>query len=112
MKFNKMLLLVGAVALPYVTSAAPDLINASGQVKFLLDTIIPIMITVAVIYFFWGLAKYILESEKTDKKEEGRNIMIYGLIALFVMLSVWGLIGAIGATFDIGQGGSVPIPTI
>ncbi len=112
MKFKKTLLLIGATALPYITSAAPNLESAALTVKRLLDLVIPIIITIAVIYFFWGLAKYILESENSEKKEEGRNIMIYGLVALFVIISVWGLIGLIGNTFGIGPGSAVPIPRV
>ena len=38
--------------------------------------------------------------------------MIYGVIALFVMVSVWGLVGLIGNTFGIQQGGGAIIPSI
>jgi len=68
----------------------------------------------AVIYFFWGLAQYIIKSGNEEARTEARNIMIYGIIILFVMLSVWGLVGLVGSTFGVGQGGSAGglIPTV
>lgn len=47
----------------------------------------------AVLIFMWGLAKFIFKIGSSEKAvEEGRNIMVWGLIALFVMTSVWGII--------------------
>ncbi len=62
--------------------------------------------TLALIFFFWGLAKYILSAGDEEKKTEGRNIMIYGVIALFVMVSVWGLTTLLGNTFGVTGGGA------
>jgi len=112
MKLKKFASLIGIMALPALVSAA-TIVTALEQIKQILNAIIPIVITLAVIYFFWGLAQYILGGvDSPEKKEAGRNIMIYGLIALFVMVSVWGLVGLIGGTFGVGQGGSVSLPQI
>ena len=73
----------------------------------IINAAIPVVLALAVLYFFWGLAQYVLNSANEDKKEEGRNIMIWGIIALFVMVSVWGLIRMLQTTF--GVGGQTPI---
>lgn len=69
----------------------------------LINIAIPIVLALAVLYFFWGLAQYVLNSANEEKKEEGRTIMIYGIIALFVMVSVWGLIRMLQTTFNVGD---------
>jgi hypothetical protein len=38
--------------------------------------------------------------------------MIWGIVALFVMVSVWGLVRFIGNAFNIEQGGSANVPTV
>lgn len=113
MYMKKYLSLAGTFALPAFAFAA-TFNSIAAQVQDLLNLLIPILITLAVIYFFWGLANYILNSGDTEKKEEGRNIMIWGIVALFVMVSIWGLVGLIGSTFGIQQGGSGAgyIPTV
>ncbi len=111
MKLKKLVLLFGVVALPSFASAA-TIISVLFQIKSILNAIIPIVITIAVIYFFWGLGQYIIMQESEEKKIAGRDKMIYGIIALFVMVSVWGLVGIVGGTFGVGQGGSIQLPVI
>jgi len=38
--------------------------------------------------------------------------MIWGLIALFVMVAVWGLVRFIGDALDIDQGETIIVPTV
>lgn len=59
-----------------------------ADIQQFIDMIIPIMIGIALIFFFWGLVQYVRKPEAA----EGRKIMIGGLIALFIMVSVWGII--------------------
>ena len=110
---KKIIFPVATFALPVVALAA-TVNSVINQVQDILNLVIPILITLAVIYFFWGLANYILGAGDEGKREEGRNIMIWGIIALFVMVSVWGLIGLIGSTFGItpGQSGAGYIPRV
>ncbi|MSR71011.1 hypothetical protein EXS62_03150 [Candidatus Kaiserbacteria bacterium] len=56
----------------------------------IVNMLIPILIAVALIVFFWGLIQYIRQSGKGH--EAGKKIMIAGLVSLFVMVSVWGII--------------------
>ena len=67
--------------------------------------LIPILIGVAVIFFFYGLVKYIREPEKQD----GKKIMIAGLISLFVMVSLWGIISFAGNAIGISQNNGGPL---
>lgn len=82
-----------------------------GTINNLLNWLIPILITLAIVYFIWGVIRYVFSKEDDDKKA-ARSIMINGLIGLFVILSVWGLIAVIGNTFGISQGGANPNPTL
>jgi uncharacterized membrane protein YidH (DUF202 family) len=67
-----------------------DLINRVGQ---LVDSLIVIVIALALLAFFWGLAKFIFNVSGDQKSvEEGKRIMLWGIIALFVMISVWGIV--------------------
>ena len=102
---------VGVFAIPLLASAA-TIETILVTVKRLMDLGIPILITLALLYFLFGLGEYVLESHDDAKKTEGRNRMIYGVVALFVMVSVWGLVGVIASQFGITAGGQIPIPSI
>ena len=77
------------------------------------NLLIPIVFALALLYFFWGLATYILSSGDPEKKEEGRNKMVWGIVALFVMASIWGLVNFLQDALDIDEGSAptIEIPT-
>jgi hypothetical protein len=78
-----------------------------GAVRGIINTLIPMAFAVALLVFFWGLAKFILSAGNEDAKETGKRIMIWGIVALFVMASVWGIVAFIGSALGIGQGQNI-----
>ena len=67
-----------------------DLITSVGG---LLNPLIVVLVAAALLVFFWGLVKFIFRVGGDEKAVgEGKRLMIWGLIALFVMISVWGII--------------------
>jgi len=111
---KKLIYLAGLFALPVVTSAAGTTLGSILSVfKGLLDAIIPIIITLAVVYFFYGVAKYVMAAGDEEAQKAGRSIMIYGVIGLFVIVAVWGLVAMLGTTFGVTIGGGAPtLPTV
>ena len=92
---------MGAVLLPALALAQTDVQGILLTVQDILNIIIPIIMTLALLYFFWGLANYILGVGDEEKRKAGREMMIYGIIALFVMAAVWGLVRVVGTTFGV-----------
>ena len=73
----------------------------------------PLAVTAAVLAFFWFLIEFIWKGNAdATKRAEGLRGMGYAVLALFVMVSIWGLVGFMGSIVGIGQGGSVPIPQV
>lgn len=72
--------------------------------KIILDLVkksIPLVIAFAVLYFLWGARKYITAIDGDDQKE-AKDMIVHGIIILFVMVSVWGLVNLIVSTFGVG----------
>jgi hypothetical protein len=66
------------------------------------NTLIPLAFALCLFYFFWGVAKYIREGATSDKAaEEGKRIMIWGVVGLFVAFSIWGIISFIKSELNI-----------
>ncbi|MBX4215493.1 hypothetical protein KW797_00935 [Candidatus Parcubacteria bacterium] len=95
-------------ALPLMAFAQTTIDSIVVRFGNIIQLLVPIFITLAVLYFFWGLIQYI--KGDAEEKEKGRTTMIWGIIALFVMVSVFGLISLLGSTFGINQGGTIPVP--
>ena len=105
--------ILGILALtPVVAFAATTLDNVFDDIGNLIGLATPIIVGLALLFFFIGLAKYILNTGDEEKKDEGKNIMIWGIIALFVMVSVWGLVNLLADTFNIDQTETIDVPSV
>ena len=107
--FSLALFALPAFALAQDLSGLDRLLNAIGD---LVDSATPIVVGIALLAFFWGLARYIFNAGSDEAKKEGRNIMIWGIVALFVMVSVWGLVRFLGDALDIDQVDSINPPGV
>jgi len=76
----------------------------------ILAPLVTALLTLALLAFFWGMIKYI-KSQGTDKKE-GKDIMIWGIIGLAVMVSVWGLVNLVVGTLGVNQNSTITVPQI
>jgi heme A synthase len=63
-----------------------------------------LIFTLAFALFFWGVVQYVINDSEEAKKAKGRQFMIWGLIALFVMFTVWGIVKLLAATFGFDTG--------
>ena len=72
------------------------------QLTNLVLTAIPILVALALLFFFWGLAGWVMSAGDAEKAKEGRARMIWGLIALFFIVSVGGVVGVLARTFFPG----------
>ena len=63
--------------------------------------VIPLIFAVAVVMFIWGVVQYVIHDDEEAKKDKGKQFMVWGIIALTVMISVWGLVGIVGRTFGL-----------
>ncbi len=54
--------------------------------------IIPIIASLALLAFFWGLVKFISNAGDEKAIGDGKSLMKWGLVALFVMVSIWGIL--------------------
>ena len=88
-------------------SKLPDVMNYFTCV--IGKSVIPLLFAVAVVMFVWGAVKFfIIDSAEEKKREQGKQFMLWGIIALAVMLSIWGLVNILGNTFGISSGGFLP----
>ncbi len=67
----------------------------------LLNALIGMLITAAIVVFFWGLIKYLLHDGSSEDAHKGVYQMIWGVVAIFVMVSIWGLIALLQRTFQV-----------
>ncbi len=74
------------------------------EIKKLLGDVIPLLVALAIIYFFWGLVQFLKNAGDVKTHEDGKNKIIWGLLAIFVMLSIAGILELIGSTLGLDTG--------
>lgn len=112
---KRILITVGATLATVLSPLVAFAANANtilNEISSLIGLATPIVVALALLYFFWGLANYILNQGDEKKKDQGKHIMIWGIIALFVMVSVWGIINVIQNTFNIDSQHSINVPCV
>lgn len=102
-----------AFAAPAACSAAvsgtiPAIICTIGNI---LNSIIPVLVILGIIYFVWGVITYVIASDEEAKKS-GRNRIIYGIIGLAAIVAMWGLVNILITTFGLNSNTNVTLPTI
>ena len=95
-----------------ITSAlllAPQLASATtaadiiGVVGGLVNALVPVAFSAMILLFVWGVAMYILNPDK----KKGVAILLWGVIGIAVVASLWGIIALLEHTF--GVDGAQPI---
>ena len=111
----KKVILLAVVALVPFLASAEALDNVSGlltEFGNLVNSAIPVLIAVAVLGFFWGLVKFIFAQSNEEKKADAKKVMVWSLIALVVMVSVWGLVAWVQDAAGIDEGDVVEVPLV
>lgn len=52
----------------------------------------------ATIYFLWGVFEFIRDYDSPEARSTGAQHMLWGIIGLFIMFSVFGIMNLIGDT--------------
>ncbi|OHA59893.1 MAG: hypothetical protein A2589_02530 [Candidatus Vogelbacteria bacterium RIFOXYD1_FULL_46_19] len=99
--------------IPALTFAAfNDFDDAISTITGWLNDLIPLLIGIAVIVFLWGVVKYVIAGSDSTKRKEGGALMAYGILAIFVMISVWGLVNILVDTLDLNTNIPTDLPQV
>ena len=69
-----------------------------------------LLVALAVVFFLYGILKYITAGDDEEKRGKMKNVMIYGIIGLFVMISFWGIVNILINTFELDTYPYVDVP--
>ncbi len=106
-KYNK--IFIGLLAFtPAISFAALSGLQTLLQdFRQIIGTVVTVIFALALAFFFWGVAQFILNDAGNDKtREDGKKKMMWGIIALFVMFSIYGILRAVGSLIGISPASS------
>lgn len=66
-----------------------SLVNAVNKV--VINPFIILLFACALVVFVWGVAKYLLNPESEEIRKESKSHMMWGVIGMFIMVSVFAI---------------------
>ena len=76
--------------------------GSTGIIGFINLVVVPFIFTIAFAAFLWGIFNYFFfHGEEGAKRAAGREFILYGIIGMVVLFSVWGLVNILLATLGI-----------
>lgn len=83
-------------------------------VPFIDGYVIQLLYVLAFLFFLYGIFKFFFLGAGEENRQKGKQFIVYGLIGLVVLFSVWGLVKlTLTSIFPGGSwngGGSVGLP--
>lgn len=86
--------------------------SAVGSInKVLINPLIVLLFALATVYFLYGIVEYFIKPDSKDIKEETNRKITYGLIGMFIMIAVYGILNTYLNTINenrikVDRGGS------
>ena len=91
--------------LPFAALAQFNEVNVFiGKIsEFINGVIIPFIFGLALLMFIWGVFKFfILGGSDETKQEEGKQLILYSVVGLVVMVSIFGIVNLVANGFFSG----------
>ena len=93
-------------------AAITDYNSLTGFVSVVLNWATSFLLAVAVVYFLYGVIKFVTAGEEAEERQKGAGMMLYGIIAIAVMASVWALVNIFTNTLGVGNSRALPPPAL
>ncbi len=94
-------------------AAVGESVTAQGIIDGIVNTVFEpiayLLFSLGFLVFMWGLIEFIANPTNSSIKEKGKQHMIFGILGLLIMVSVWGIVDLVTSTLgidcgDIGSG--------
>jgi len=87
--------------LPQIANAQTVSALVSKIQDAIINPIIGIIFALALLLFVWGVARFLIQADDANAREQGKKHIIYGLIGMFIMVSVYGILSVITGTLGV-----------
>jgi heme/copper-type cytochrome/quinol oxidase subunit 4 len=95
---------LGSASTPTGSASTPTGIGFAGIVtniiNFFNNSVIPLIYALAFVFFLIGIVRYFFIEGGEEGQTKGKQFVLYGLIGLVVLFSVWGILNIMLATLN------------
>lgn len=81
-------------------------------IGFIDRVLVPLVFAVAFVVFIWGVFQYLIAGgANEEQRDKGKQLIVWGVVGFFVMVSVWGIVNVLVGTFQFGNTNAPTLPT-
>jgi len=73
-----------------------------GVTREIFNPILGVIFALALVYFIYGLMTFIFSADNQQGRIAGKQHMVWGTVGMVIMVSVFGIIQLMLATFGVG----------
>lgn len=82
-----------AAQVPVPTGGAlTNVTTVIARIQNLINAVIPLLVGIAVLVIVYGVISFITKAADEEARANAKQFIIWGIIGVFIMLSVWGLV--------------------
>lgn len=80
-------------------NAAKELVGRVNEA--VINPLILLLFAAATLLFLWGVAQFLFTASQSGEQDEGKRHMLWGVIGMAIMISVYGILRVITTTFGV-----------
>ena len=119
-RFSRIVPALAVAALPFIAFAAPIGGNAvdtvspiANSVLALANILVTVVFVLAVVAFGWGIVQFIFAGGDPAGIAKAKSFLLWGVIGMAVMASLFGLITFMQQYFGVRSGGlNITVPVV
>src|SRR6185436_17321654 len=77
--------------------------------KVLINPFIVLLFSIAFVYFLYGVVLYVINADSQDARKTGKQHMLWGIIGMVIMISVFGIMQILVNTFSLTNSHNTPV---
>lgn len=111
--YSALALALMLVAMPALAQQSVDSIEDAGNLftNLVTNVAVPVIFALAFIVFIWGVFWYFIAGgHDEEKRKSGKQLMLYGLLGFFIMVSVWGLVNILVGSVNLENDEPTDLP--
>ena len=70
-------------------------------VDLIIQPLIVLIVVAGVAYFIWSAGLYLWNANDAEKRKEGTQALLWGVIGILIMVAVIGILQIVTATFGV-----------
>lgn len=115
---KKVVVLFSVLFTPFITFGAALGVPGSNLGGFftwattVMSSLTILFLSAAVVFFLWGVLQFVMSAGDDEAREKGKSHIIWGVIGITVMISVWALVTWLTSTLGLTVITPISAPTV